>query len=621
MTKRIFMTLLALVGMTAMWATQPNRYLDVCMGGEGLIHVQGWAYDPDASALSIDVHVYVYTDAGCTSQYGDVHVLTANVSRPDVNAARNITGDHGFNADIPIADAGDYWVKVFAIDTNGDGNPQIGATTAVTVTVTTPPTPTPTPTNGPTLLNGDLNHDDVIDSTDVTAIVNVALGRRQPEIVVLKSNVHEFVDLGLPSHTLWATTNIGADNPEDYGDYFAWGETTGFNSGKSFFDWSTYRFYQLDYGEFLIKYCGNSLYGYRGFTDDLTELVPEDDVAYVHWGPEWRMPSLEQLEELHYECTWRWTERNGVIGQEVVGPNGNSIFLPAAGYREDDELKEAGSGGYYWSRAFETDRPRYAYHLQNNSLESYKEREYGLCVRPVFVATVTTVIAQTMLNGDQNHSGAIDIADVTALVNAVLGKSQAEEVAVSSVAHEAVDLGLPSGTLWATMNIGATSPEDYGDYFAWGETTGYLGGKDIFGDNYRFIERGVWTKYCNTDKLTELLPEDDAAYVNWGVEWRMPTREQLEELFNKKYCDRIETTRNGVHGYELVSYSNGNSIFLPAAGRRRGNIFRDAGEDCYYWSRTLYTNAFFPEQACCLNDIQYAEDRLEGLSVRPVVNR
>lgn len=132
---RMAMTLLALLLTAATaGAAQPDNCLDFCTGGAEYIHVQGWAYDPDASSVSIGVHVYVYTDAGCTSQYGDVHVLTANVSRPDVNSAKNITGDHGFSADITIADAGEYWVKVYAIDTNGDGNPQIGATTAVTVT-------------------------------------------------------------------------------------------------------------------------------------------------------------------------------------------------------------------------------------------------------------------------------------------------------------------------------------------------------------------------------------------------------------------------------------------------------------------------------------------------------
>ena len=116
---------------------RPIGSLEVCTGGEELIHIEGWAYDPDASSQSIDVHAYVYTDEGCTSQYGDVHVLTANVSRADVNSSKGITGNHGFNADIAIA-AGNYWVKVIAIDTNGDEDTQIGSTTAVTVTVDYP---------------------------------------------------------------------------------------------------------------------------------------------------------------------------------------------------------------------------------------------------------------------------------------------------------------------------------------------------------------------------------------------------------------------------------------------------------------------------------------------------
>lgn len=130
---RFFLTLLVLMLTATAWAAKPDKCLDACTGGVELIHIQGWAYDPDASSQSIDVHVYFYTDAGCTNRYGGIHVTKANVSRPDVNQAKGITGNHGFSADIPIA-AGKYWVKLFAIDTNGDGNPQIGATTAVTVT-------------------------------------------------------------------------------------------------------------------------------------------------------------------------------------------------------------------------------------------------------------------------------------------------------------------------------------------------------------------------------------------------------------------------------------------------------------------------------------------------------
>jgi len=116
------------------WATSPVSNLDACTGGAGRIHFQGWAYDPDAPSKSLDVHVYVYTDEGCTNQYGGIYVIKAEWQRHDVNEAMGITGGHGFNADITIADAGNYWVKAFAIDTNGDNNKQIGSTTAVTVT-------------------------------------------------------------------------------------------------------------------------------------------------------------------------------------------------------------------------------------------------------------------------------------------------------------------------------------------------------------------------------------------------------------------------------------------------------------------------------------------------------
>ena len=119
----------------------PDCCLDICDGGEGAFHIQGWAYDPDAASQSIDIHIHLYADAGCTSQYGDIRVLTANVPRPDVNQAFGITGAHGFLADIPVADAGTYWVKFFAIDATGNGNPQIGAPRSVTVKATVPPQP------------------------------------------------------------------------------------------------------------------------------------------------------------------------------------------------------------------------------------------------------------------------------------------------------------------------------------------------------------------------------------------------------------------------------------------------------------------------------------------------
>lgn len=162
---------------------------------------------------------------------------------------------------------------------------------------------------------------------------------------------YAYVDLGLPSGTLWAAWNVGADNPEDYGDYFAWGETTGYNSGKTTFDWSTYK-YCNGSSYTLTKYCQNARYGDNGFTDELTELELSDDAATANWGSGWRMPSDDQWTELRDSCAWTWVQQNGVYGRLVTATNGNSIFLPAAGYRYNSSFLFAGSKGLYWSRMY-----------------------------------------------------------------------------------------------------------------------------------------------------------------------------------------------------------------------------------------------------------------------------
>ena len=144
-------------------------------------------------------------------------------------------------------------------------------------------------------------------------------------------NGHDYVDLGLPSGTKWATSNVGANSPEEYGDYFAWGETT----TKETYELDTYRYYD---GSNWTKY-----------TDPLTILEASDDAATANWGSGWRMPTYDEMNELKNNCTVTWTTQNGVNGCLFTGSNGNSIFLPAAGCRIDSELNNAGSEGCYWS--------------------------------------------------------------------------------------------------------------------------------------------------------------------------------------------------------------------------------------------------------------------------------
>ena len=195
-------------------------------------------------------------------------------------------------------------------------------------------------------------------------------------------DLHEYVDLGLPSGTLWATRNIGADNPEDDGDFFAWGEYE--KNGKHRYDFNTYKY--CNYSEnTLTKYCNDSSRGYNGFTDTLTELVPEDDAAYVNWGSGWRMPSYDQQTELRTTCTWTWTTKNGKNGYNVVGPNGNSLFLPVTGFLVNTIFSN-GAYGYYWSRTLDTSNPNSAYSLvfgSDSVFWEYGSRCCGLRVRPV----------------------------------------------------------------------------------------------------------------------------------------------------------------------------------------------------------------------------------------------
>ena len=160
--------------------------------------------------------------------------------------------------------------------------------------------------------------------------------------------------------------------------------------------------------------------------------------------------------------------------------------------------------------------------------------------------------------------------------------------------HVYVDLGLPSGIKWATCNVGATTPEGYGDYFAWGETEP----KDYYDwSTYKWCNgtERTMTKYCTNsyfgtvDNKTTLELTDDAARVNWGGNWRMPTKTEQDELRNTSNCTWTWTTQNGVNGYKVTSKKNGNSIFLPAAGCRDYGNLNNAGGGGDYWSSSLYT--------------------------------
>lgn len=202
---------------------------------------------------------------------------------------------------------------------------------------------------------------------------------------------HEWVDLGLPSGTLWATCNVGANSPEEYGDYFAWGET----EPKNFYNWNTYKYCMGDYNT-MTKYCPQSDFGYNGFTDNLTELVLEDDAAAANWGNGWQMPSMAQFRELFNSdyTTTEWMAQDSVKGRKITSnTNGKSIFLPAAGFSDNRPNVGSGIYGYYWSRSLskldDSEDGYCAFGLcfeqSNFYLDSDWLRLYGLSIRPIRV--------------------------------------------------------------------------------------------------------------------------------------------------------------------------------------------------------------------------------------------
>ncbi len=201
---------------------------------------------------------------------------------------------------------------------------------------------------------------------------------------------HEAVDLGLS--VKWATCNVGASKPEEYGDYFAWGET----SPKTTYNWSTYKYTQSGKSsrEYITKYTipddKKSGIWYNGdifVGDNKTTLDLADDAAHVNWGGSWRMPTKAEQDELYDNCIWTWTTQNGINGCLLTSKkNGNSIFLPAAGNRYGSSLNYVGSSGGCWSSSLYSDDSSNAYGLYFYSggvVWSGYDRNYGQSVRPV----------------------------------------------------------------------------------------------------------------------------------------------------------------------------------------------------------------------------------------------
>lgn len=446
-------------------------------------------------------------------------------------------------------------------------------------------------------------------------------------------NGYAYVDLGLPSGNMWAIYNVGATSPGEAGNYYAWGET----SVKAEYSKKKYNYSPL-----------NKI------------LSLKDDAAHINWGESWRMPTQEEFRELLRNCYWVWTESYGVGGYRITSKkNGNSIFLPSAGYYKDATLKNKSSRGYYWGNELlvknstNTDSRVSGVDFYKSYLDINKDTiYYGRTIRAIKPETMTFTISFDA-NGGEGTMNNIQAkySDVQNLSSNVFTRedydffawntepdgsgtfySEGCDIIVTSDlklyaqwnivsgevnGHKYVDLGLPSGTKWASLNIGSEKLLDSGNYFAWAEVEP----KEEYSINtYKWYENGKYTKYCTiydfgkVDNKEIIEISDDAANVNWGGAWRMPTTKERAELYNDEYCTWTKIYQNGITGYKVTSNINGNSIFLPAT----------SGNNGHYWIAELNMNINVEGNACSMNFSKelidsYSSSRYYGYAIRPVL--
>lgn len=515
-------------------------------------------------------------------------------------------------------------------------------------------------------------------------------------------SIPEAVDLGLS--VKWAKWNVGATRPEEFGDYFAWGEVEPYyEEGYAQSDYPVWKpGKEAGYDGPSYRWWNGSEYDYAKYNseDNLIELERGesegesiDDTARANWGFPWRMATQEEWEELQdtNNCSWDWTTENGVSGYRITskkeGYTDRSIFLPAACSRFYTDIypfvNEERYGDYWYSS------PIWGHHLffLPNQINTARSPRYlGFSIRPVEGTKVYSVslnyVKVALYEGESvtleasilpktasdktitwsSSNPEVAAVDQDGLVIAVKEgeasitvttrdgeKSAACKVTVKSKIPpepEAVDLGL--SVKWATFNIGARAPEEYGDYFAWGETEPYYengfisetmplwkAGKEAgySWKSYKWCngtEESI-TKYNSEDNKTELERGekdgetiDDVARALWGGEWRIPIEAEFRELTDPDNCEWTWTYENGVRGYRITSKIDGytdKSIFLPDTDQWELTYQKSGYDGAFYWTSSL--DREYPQSSFNLffyrNGISiYRASRCYGFSVRPV---
>lgn len=422
------------------------------------------------------------------------------------------------------------------------------------------------------------------------------------------NNGHDYVDLGLKCSVAFATTNVGASRPTECGEYYAYGET----QPKKLYRWDNY------------KWCNggeNYITKYKLGLDGKMELDPEDDVAKKEWGGEWRTPTREELDELR-ACSFTSQTVDGVKVYKITGPNGNSILVPMAG--KFDETVSGSTPRFLNENAYlrssstttaATGANAHMVYWSNYRSSGTKFYKYvGESVRPVIPLPtpgikVTNASGKVLLDIPQSRVSRIRYINL-------------DEREYCFGGHSCVDLGLPSGTKWATTNVGASTPEESGDYYAWGETK--TKNVEYSLSHYDWARGTTYMKYNNSDQKTVLEPGDDAATVNWGSDWRTPTAAQAKELVD--YCTFEFMYYQGSPCFKVTG-PNARHIFLPVAGFKMDSVCK-AGEAAEYMTSTRSPDGISSMIQCNV-DILISTDpslipklfdcgRAYGRTVRPV---
>ena len=476
----------------------------------------------------------------------------------------------------------------------------------------------------------------------------------------------EYVDLGLS--VSWANMNLGASCPEDLGDSYAWGEV----EPKETFSWNNYKWGGMDGGSiFLTKYNTSSSYGTGYDSKQILDL--EDDAANYALGGNCRMPKQSEWNSLKNSCTWTWECVNGVYGylvtSNIPGYTDKSIFLPSYAY---SIFSEVYYDGEYWTNQLGNDlySPHKAtcivFYNGDEVGHAYMERYMGCQIRAVkddavairdiqldhsnlsmqmgasfsLVATVTSTdsnVNSSVTWSSSNMKVATVDADglVTshcaghAYITATTVVGQRSARCSVTVNQEYVDLGLPSGTKWATCNLGAETPDDYGDPYAWGETTSrdlssytmqnYKYYLSYDGSNMRVSKYCTDSNYGRVDNLTQLSQQDDPVIEQLGNGQRMPTGEEIKELVDKCKWEWVQydSVRGWYPGCWVIG-PNGNSIYIPTTDDD------DESEWAWLLSSSLDTRFNSSAGALLMDSYQGVKftsfPRYLGSYIRPVCN-